>query len=307
MRRLRLISPVLNALPAFEAAAQTNSFTAAAKRLGMAQPSVSRFISNLEHHIGHPLFSRKNNRITLTAEGQKLYMATQLGLGHIRSVIEEFNEMEEEKVITIGCTHGFAHMWLLPRIEGLKSRLTDTEIRVVTADHLAIYSTEEVDIAIRFGEGSWPGEEAHLLFGEKVFPVCSSEFADCHKLSGRPLSAEEFSDLPLLFQDTGEHGWLGWQQFLARFNMDYKPVKQAYAIYNYAFILQAAMEGKGIALAWDNLAEPYLSNKWLVQLQGLEVETGRGYYLVLSKKNAVADIVRDWVKEIDAENNVPAL
>ncbi len=298
MESLRLISPVLNALPAFEAAARTGSFTRAAESLGMSQPSVSRFISNLELHLGSSLFRRRHNRITLTDEGEILYKATQLGLGHIRSVIEELSETQIGKVITIGCTHGFAHMWLLPRIEGLQSRLSDTKIRVVTMDHVANFSTEEVDLAIRFGEGDLPDEKSHLLFEEKVFPVCSPEFATRYKLLKRKVTPEELAHLPLLLQDEGEHGWLGWQQFLAHFDVDFEPVKETYAIYNYAFILQAAMEGKGIALAWNNLVEPHLSNKWLVQFKGPQLETGNGYYLVLSKDNPIADVVRDWISEL---------
>jgi DNA-binding transcriptional LysR family regulator len=58
------------------------------------------------------------------------------------------------------------------------------------------------------------------------------------------------------------------------------------------------MEGKGIALAWNNLVEPHLSNKWLVQFKGPQLETGNGYYLVLSKDNPIADVVQDWISEL---------
>lgn len=297
MKREVQILPLLNALPVFEEAAQTASFTKAGENLGMAQPSVSRFIANLESHIGVSLFDRRHNRIALTAEGAKLYEATALGLGHIRSVIEELSHAPQGNVVTIGCTHGLAHMWLLPRIESLQALLPGTEIRMTTMDHIANFSTTDVDLVVRFGTGDWAEGEFHLLFEEEGFPVCSPSFAARHDLLKRTVSPEDFPRLPLLFQDFGENDWLSWQSWLAHFDVDFAPPKSTYTIYNYAFILQAAMEGKGIALAWENLAEPFLSNNWLVELKGLRVNTGRGYFLGFSSDNPAADAARTWVKE----------
>ena len=104
----RAIQPVLNALTAFEEAARTSSFTLAARSLGMAQPSVSRFIANLEQQIGVQLFIRQHNRVTLTAQGEQLYEATALGLGHIRSTLEELSAKTASNLVTISCSHGFA-------------------------------------------------------------------------------------------------------------------------------------------------------------------------------------------------------
>ena len=289
---------MLNALPAFEEAARTESFTKAAKSLGMAQPSVSRFIANLEHHLGVTLFERRHNRVALTTDGAKLYDAAALGLGHIRSVIEEIARSPRQEVVTIGCTHGFAHMWVLPRVATLQTRLPDTEIRMTTMDHVANFSTEDVDLLVRFGNGEWPDGEAHRLFEEDVFPVCSPTFAARHDLLGRKVSPSELPQLPLLLQDRGENGWLGWQQWLTHFDIEFAPPQNAYLIYNYAFILQAAMEGEGICLAWENLAEPYLTNQWLVELDGLRVKTGKGYYLVFSSGNPAADATREWIKQV---------
>lgn len=300
MNRDRQILPLLNALPVFEVAARTESFTRAANELGMTQPSVSRFIAKLESYIGVSLFDRRHNRITLTAEGTKLYEVTALGLGHIKSVIEELSQESKVNTVTIGCTHGIAHMWLMSRVESLQTLLPGTEIRITTMEHVANFSTAEVDLAVRFGNGEWSDGEAHLLFEEEVFPVCSPSFAIQHNLqTGTPeraVSPDELLSLPLLVQDLGENGWLCWQSWFARFNVDFAPPKSAYTIFNYAFILQAAMEGKGITLAWENLTEPYLSNKWLIELSGLRVRTGNGYFLVFSPDNPVAGIARTWVK-----------
>ena len=170
MKNDRRILPILNALPVFEQAAQAQSFTLAAQELGMTQPSVSRFVAKLEHHVGVSLFARRHNRIQLTAEGEKLYEATTLGLGRIRAVIEELGN---PSTLTIACTHGFAHMWLMERLQGLQAMLGDSEIRLTTVENTSKFSTGDVDLVIRFGNGDWTDGEAHLLFEEEVFPVCS--------------------------------------------------------------------------------------------------------------------------------------
>lgn len=292
----RYLISILNALPVFHSAARLGSFTKAGEHLGMAQPSVSRFVGNLESHIGARLFERRHNRISLTAAGERLYEATTLGLGHIQTVIAEIRQFPVANTVTIGCTHGFAHMWVLPRIDALQSLMPGKKIQITTSDHVAGFSADGVDLAVRFGSGDWPGEEAHLLFEEEAFPVCSPKFAACHDLKGRTVEPREFLDLPLLHQDQGEHGWLCWRSWLAQFGVEFDTPQDVYNVYNYAFILQAAMEGDGIALAWRNLAEPHLANGWLVEIGSLRAKTDKGYYLVFKPDNQVAEAARIWAK-----------
>ena len=292
----RSLVSILNALPVFHSAARLGSFTKAGADLGMAQPSVSRFVGILENHIGARLFERRHNRIMLTAEGERLYEATTLGLGHIQTVIAEIRQLPVSNTVTIGCTHGFAHMWVLPRIGALQSLMPGKKIQITTSDHVAQYSTNDVDLAVRFGGGDWPGVEAHLLFDEEVFPVCSPEFAARHGLKGRDVEPGGLLDLPLLHQDQGENGWLCWRSWLAHFGIGFEAPQDIYNVYNYAFILQAAMEGDGIALAWRNLAEPYLINGWLVEMGSARARTGKGYYLVFAPGNQVAEAARIWAK-----------
>jgi LysR family glycine cleavage system transcriptional activator len=297
MRHKRSIQPILNALSAFEEAARTSSFTLAAQSLGMAQPSVSRFIANLERQIGVPLFTRQHNRVALTPQGLRLYEATVLGLGHIRSVVEEISDASLKEVFTINCTHGFAHMWVLPRIEKLKARLGGREIRIVTIDHTASSSIDDNQLAIRFGDGDWSDGESLLLFREDVYPVCSPDFAAQQGLLDPNLDPDVFSSIPLLVQDKGEYGWLSWPGWFEFFGSSAQVPPTTHVINNYAFILQAAMEGKGVALAWQNLIEPYLSNGWLISLPNFRVQTDKGYYLVHSANHPIADDARAWIAE----------
>jgi LysR family transcriptional regulator, glycine cleavage system transcriptional activator len=305
MSTTRRLLPLLNALPVFEEAARRRSFTRAAESLGMAQPSVSRFIANLEDQLGVALFDRQHNKITLTPEGEQFFEATRLGLGHIRMAIENLDNTVAANILTILCTQGFAHLWFLPRRTSLAAHLQGYEIHLATTETLTDHVPRSSDIEIRFGRGNWENKEAHLLFDEIVFAVCSPAYALHHGLAGKNLTLQSIADLPLLVQDRGEMGWMSWQGWFTHFGGRFAFSKDQYFFNNYALTLQAAMEGKGIALAWAGLADSHLSNNWLVALDGMEIRTGQGYYLVFSPTNPVAAGLRQWAAEIGQHRDQP--
>ena len=298
MSRPRRLLPLLNALAVFEEAARRRSFTRAAETLGMAQPSVSRFIAKLEDQLGVALFDRHHNKVTLTPEGEAFFEATRLGLGHIRMAMENLDNAVAANILTILCSQGFAHLWFLPRRASLMAHLQGYEIHLATTETLTDHRPRDSDIEIRFGRGHWDNKEAHLLFEEVVFAACSPAFALHHGLAGKTPTPQSIAGLALLAQDRGEGGWLSWQGWFDHFGSRFAFSKDQYFFNNYALTLQAAMEGKGLALAWSGLADSHLSNNWLVALDGTEVRTGQGYYLVFSPDNPVAAGLRRWAAEI---------
>jgi DNA-binding transcriptional LysR family regulator len=289
---MKNIRTILNTLPAFIESARLQSFTKAGKRLGMAQPSVSRFIRNLETAIGLELFDRNHNRIKLTPHGKILFDAVTLGLNHIGSTVINMQETASEPVFTIGCTHGFSHMWLQQRFLKIQTALPNHKIQVVTTDHTAPLTHEDVNCAIRLGDGNWPDCEARFLFSEQVFPVCTPDFAQNYNITDiKTITPQSLRDLPLLVQDTGVYGWLGWREWFACHGVSYQYESDQKPINNYAFVLQAAMEGKGIALMWAELDTPYLERHWLLELGHLRVETGNAYYLTFPKNSPYTDVI----------------
>lgn len=291
------IQPILNALYVFEVAARELSFTRAADTLGMAQPSVSRFIANLENHVGAPLFHRQHNRLTLTETGETLFKATELGLGHLRSVLDGLVPHPEENRFSIACSHGFAHMWVLPRIERLKSMLPGWEIRLNTSDRLQDNESADADLVIRFGLGDWPDLQKIRLFDEEVMPVCSPRLLEKYGLQASDIYPEHLLDLPLLVQDLGEFGWLGWTDWFAAFGLTYPNLPDPHPVPSYHFILQDATEGQGLALAWRHLIEPYLSNGWLLELPNMQVNTKNSYYATHAHNHPQASIIKRWLEE----------
>lgn len=295
----RQILPILNALLVFEEAGRQNSFTHAGRKLGMAQPSVSRFVANLENHLGATLFERQHNRLRLTASGERLYQAVTSGLDEIRAACAEVESSSEPPVLSVECTHGFAYMWLLPKVQSLMKLLPGWRLRTINTDGEMMPSSEEADLVVRIGDGHWADKESLLLFEEEVFPVCAPDFLRHHDLLQRQIGPLDLIKLPLVCEDLGDRFWMGWVDWFGHFNISFNFADDVHPLYNYALVLQAAMEGKGLALAWEQLAEPHLGNNWLVEVPGMRVKTNQGYYLCYSPSNPIGELLIQWLDSIN--------
>ena len=288
MKALKYIQPLMNALAAFECAGRTGSFTRSAEELGTSQPAVSRHIANLEDHLGVALFERRHNRIRLTDEGKALHEAVSLGLGHIQSVFQEIRRLPEEgKVLTIGCSYGLAHMYLMPYFQAVQQAFPEHEVRLITTDSYADLDRGGADYSIRFGTGQWPGRSSASLFREHVFPVCAPGFLEENPALGNPDGWRDLVDYPLLHLDAGGRGWLVWESWLEKAGARPFPagtrVGRTGMFLQYPFLLQAAIEGKGVALGWSHMVDPYMQSGQLVRVGTQSVKTERGYYLVAAK------------------------
>ncbi len=292
------IGMALNHLVAFESAVDNGSFTKAAERMGTTQPSVSRHIASLENLLEVPLFTRLHHRVELTDAGRELYDAVKLGLGHIRQAANRITSHNNPDTLSIGCTYGFAHLWLMPRFSALRKLIPEQDLRMITSDTRTIFDLEEVDFALRFGKGNWPDGDSQEIFSEQLFPVCSPEFAQEHFGGLRDVSPSSLVSAPLIHEQVEEYSWLTWQQWLAHHDVSYEPAKDIYYYDSYALTLQAAIEGQGVALAWLHLAEPPIQSGQLVELEGLRVKTDSGYYLAYRPHQPLADTIVNWFKSM---------
>ncbi len=292
------ITAALNHLAAFEVAVNEGSFTKAAKVMGTTQPSISRHIAALEGLLEVQLFTRLHHRVELTKAGLELFEAVKLGLGHIRQAANGIAGKTAPDALWVGCTYGFAHLWLMPRFSALQNLIPSYELRMVTADTPTIFNLQEVDFALRFGKGDWSDGQSRKLFGEELFAVCSPEFAQEHFGGCHGVTAAMLHDAPLIHIREEQYSWLSWSEWLARAGVDYAPPEGTYFYDNYALTLQAAMEGRGVALAWEHLAEPPLKSGQLVELVGQRIKTENGYYLAYRANHPLADKIVGWFKDM---------
>jgi len=301
------MAKALNHLAVFEIAVEQGSFTKAAEVLGTTQPSISRHISTLEEMLDVQLFRRGHRRVDLTDAGHELFDAVKLGLDHIRGAVERVATRQGPETISVGCTYGFAHLWLMPRFSALQGLITGQELRMLTSDTSTLFDLDEVDFALRFGRGDWRDGEAEKLFGERLFPVCSPEFAKQHFGGRTGVTAADIATVPLIHEREQGNSWLSWSEWLGEHDINYQLPDKTYYYDNYALTLQAAMDGRGVALAWLHLAEPPLVSGQLVELEGLKVATDSGYYLAYRRGHPKAPQIVTWFKQMakEQERDIP--
>lgn len=297
MASLRKRLPPLNSLLAFEAAARHESFTAAAKELGMHQPSVSRYIAQLEDFIGQALFMRMNNRLILNEAGRRLWEAVSLGFSNVADVVDNLRDTGDPGVVTIACSFGFAHQWLMARYGELRRAVAPVQVKLLTTDHYIHFDPAEAEISIRFGSGGWPECHVQLLFSEEVYPICSPAFLKRHPELKDLKDPGLLAAMPLLHYDAGGQGWLTWEKWFERQGVAYSTPNDVTYYENYPFQIRATVDGEGISLGWDCLIAEQVARGELVPLWPPMRRQKFGYYLTCPKHIASRPSIRkvfDW-------------
>ena len=242
MRRL----PPLAAIRAFEAAARTENFTAAAAELGMTQAAVSYQVKSLEERLGAPLFVREKGRARLTALGQRLLPPLSTAFDTIEAAFSSHRE-EDESLLTVTTTHTFANTWLAWRLGAFQMEHPDLAVRMTTSNELCDLRGGDADVAIRAGNGGWEGMEEHQLFETSFTPMASPEcIAAVERKLGRKL---EPRDLPHQNRISPSDDW--WQQWFSENKVptDESQLRRGGIRFeNQANEGHAAMGGQGFAL-----------------------------------------------------------
>ncbi len=278
--------PPLNALRAFEASARQLSFTRAAEELFVTQAAVSHQIKALEDNLGIKLFMRKNRSLLLTEEGQSYYLDIKDIFNSLHEATERLLARGAKGAITVSAQPSFAIQWLVPRLTTFNALHPDIDVRIKAVDQPENSLTEDVDVAIYYGRGSWPSIHADKLNTEYLIPVCSPLLLQENATNGKPplLSLDDLQHHTLL-HDTSRKDWKRWfkQVGVKGVNVNHGPIFS-----HSAMVVQAALYGQGIALAYSVLAQP-------------DIDSGRlicPFNDVLISKNAYFVVCREAQKDI---------
>ena len=231
----------LETLRGFEAAARTGSFSAAAEQLHVTHGAVSRQIAKLEHWLGLKLFERKARGVSLTPDGQRLFLRTSEAFSLISDTTDRWSEPRGPAVVRLTSIPSISGLWLMPRLHALENGPTPLRIVLDVDNSQADLADEGLDLSIRCGRGKIPGRISMQLFEEHCFPIASPKLA-AGIGKGRP---ERLLKYPLI-HDSDASGWRAW--FSAR-GMDYRPRAEDRRFEDYNLVLNAAAHGLGIALA----------------------------------------------------------
>jgi len=280
--------PPLTALRAFEAAARLGSFSRAAEEISVTHSAVSHQVRALERALGAPLFQRNGKRVTLTAAGRSFAERVGTALRDIAEAAQLVRRGARDKnVLTISTLPSFAARWLMPRLGRFMERHPQIEVTVHTSIALVDMERDEVDLAIRFGRGEWPGVEALKYMDDEFFPVASPRF-NRGRLPTRPAELAKFR-----LMRSNDEPWTPWFR-IAGVKLE-EPRGSVFT--DSALLLQAAADGRGIALARRSIAEDDLRAGKLVRLFDLALAAHGANYLVWPKNklSANAALLRDWL------------
>src|SRR5215207_6025027 len=192
--RLRRLPP-LNALKAFEAAARHESFTRAAEELFVTQGAVSHQVKALETELGIKLFNRERQRLVITEAGREYLTVVRDALDRIALGTARLLQRQNAGVLTVSTSPDFAAKWLVHRLGHFAEAHAEIDLRVSATLHHVDFAREEVDLAVRHGDGNWPGLDTVKLSSEQLFVVCSPKL-----LSGRhkPNKPADILKFPLI-------------------------------------------------------------------------------------------------------------
>src|SRR5499425_1618352 len=172
--------PPLNALKAFEAAARHESFTRAAEELCVTQGAVSHQVKALEAELGLKLFNRERQRLVITEAGRAYLVVVRDAFDRIADGTERLLQRQRGGVLTVSTSPNFAAKWLVHRLGRFAEAHPEIDLRIsATMEHVD-FAREDVDIAVRHGDGNWPGLNVTRLTSEQLFAVCSPKLLTGH-------------------------------------------------------------------------------------------------------------------------------
>lgn len=283
--------PPLESLRIFEVACRHGSYSEAARELHVTHSAVSQRIRQLEEELGLTLFERQGNRMALTASGLRLQAGVKNAFSELIAALDSIKTHRTDAEITVSLLPVMAARWLVPRLPRFKARFPSINLHIKTAQFLANFKSDGVDIAIRFGMGDWKGLRAIKLLDEEFFPVCSPS------LNGGRLPKDPVSMLsePLLIDRN--LSWRAWFKS-AGLKLDREIVGTSYTDTN--ALMEAAGTGQGIALGRLSITRSDILSGKLVRLSEHSLVVAYCHYAVYpisSESNPALVAFRDWLVE----------
>ncbi len=295
--------PPLPALRALEAVVRHEGFGRAAEELGVTQSAVSQQLRSLEEWTGRKLLRRGPRRSTATADGRALAEAVAVGLGGIGKLCAELRRRKtgHGRALVVSTLPGFALKWLFPRLVGFDQAHPELPVSVSTDPRLVDFRSDETDVAIRYGLGDNPGLHSERLFGERLFPVCAPALLEGPEAIRR---IEDLARHTILVDDVAPIRGRAptWETWLTAAGLD-RAGAAAVMTRTRRFgqanmVVQAAVDGLGVALGREPLVQDELAAGRLVRPFALPVPSEFAYYLVCPRENLADPWVaafRDWL------------
>lgn len=254
--------PPLNSLVAFEAAARHLSFTLAAQELNVTQGAISRQVRLLEDYLGKTLFERTTRAIHLSPTGSQYYQTVRESLLQLAQATGQIRHWQGAQQVTVVTSTAMASLWLLPKVAEFQRDNEEIDLRIIAYDHVKDLSRLDCDLALYYCRTPPQDMQVTPLFTEEVFPVCSPAYLAKHPDLQH---LEQLADCTWLWLDDLQRDWIGWPEWFQRLGHRVLEPRHRVNINSYAMLIQSALSGQGIALAWSNLVDNHLQTGALVR------------------------------------------
>jgi LysR family glycine cleavage system transcriptional activator len=291
--------PPLNALRTFEAAARHLSFTAAAEELCVTAAAVSHQIRSLEDHLGTELFHRSGRALALTEAGMLLLPDVREAFALLINATRGLRRHAFAGPLTVAVPPSFAAKWLVPRLSRFRARCPDIEVALVSSSELVDFGREDVDLAIRYGTGVYPGLHNEVLTATEFFPVCSPKLAQ-----GPPplIAPDDLRHVVLLHDEVPSALPMvpSWETWLKAAGVTGVDATQGPRFNTSFFTLEMALSGMGVALAQSTLVSADLAEGRLIRLFTISIPVDLSFFLVAPPatfEKPKVKAFRDWLHE----------
>ncbi len=282
--------PSLTGLRAFEATARLMSFKDAAAELSVTATAISHQIRQLEEELGERLFIRGGRAISLTDTGRALYPDIRDAFVLMLRAADRIRP-DDGCRLTISTVASFAVKWLVPRLGDFQSTYPNMDVRITTDMTLVDFKRDDVDLAIRYGRGDWPEVKSYRLMAEDWRPLCSPRLVREHQL----YSPGDLAKVTLLHNSSYVDDWQRWLTMA-----DYTDLKSKRNLTfdDSSLVLQAAIDGLGVALGRRGFSDSDIAAGTLVEPFDIHFPQETAFYVVVpelrSEEKGIAAF-RDWI------------
>jgi LysR family glycine cleavage system transcriptional activator len=260
----------LNGLRAVEVVARRGSLLRAAEELGVSPSAVSQQVGRTEKQIGRVLFERTPGGLALTQFGAQFAARLSAGFRELARAAALADDNATNTLVA-SVAPAFASRWLVPRLSRLYARHPGFILRIDASSRLVDFARSDVDLAIRMGDGHWPGARAELLLAQEIFPVCAPPIAKRLKTIANLASEWAIRD---------ESSMFSWERWFESARASPVALLPGASFTDPILCLEAVIAGQGVMLAWQLLVADALADGRLVAPFGISARSGLGYYLV---------------------------
>jgi LysR family transcriptional regulator, glycine cleavage system transcriptional activator len=279
--------PGLRSLRAFDAAARHLSFSKAAAELHVTPAAISHQIKELEDQTGVELFTRTSRSMALTKAGEILFEASQDALETLSRALHRMRRTTARNQLKVSSAPSVAAKWLVPRLDEFLALVPGADVRVDISAAPLDFARDDIDVAIRFGAGKYPGLRADLMFQDKVFPVCSPSLITADKPLNTPHDLLRHTLIHLDWEAVGQP-WPNWRMWMLAAGVKDFDSQAGLHFGHTALTIQAAIDGHGVALGDSNLVADDLAAGRLVKPFDLSLEAPDDFaYYVISPTETV--------------------